>query len=147
MLEALVDHIVEQWSVTAVLPRTEGRSGLDALIIVLEAIRGQYHHDPRSLRVLYALMFEAVAPGVELTPRFVEQHRNLRDSVAATIRRGIDDGSIIADAQPDAEADFIVSVLRAGYQWRLDPTHFDPVRSLDHLIATTRTRLRRTRRR
>jgi hypothetical protein len=66
--------------------------------------------------------------------------------MATTIRRGIDDGSIVADVEPDMEAEFIVSVLRgAGYQWRLDPGQFDPVRSLDHLIATTRTRLGTTR--
>jgi hypothetical protein len=83
---------------------------------------------------------------VELKPQFVELHRNLRDSMATTIRRGIDDGSIVADVEPDMEAEFIVSVLRgAGYQWRLDPGQFDPVRSLDHLIATTRTRLGTTR--
>jgi AcrR family transcriptional regulator len=46
MLEALVDHIVERWSIATVLPRTEGRSGLDALMIVLEAIRDQYRRDP-----------------------------------------------------------------------------------------------------
>jgi AcrR family transcriptional regulator len=146
MLEALVDHIVERWSITTVLPRTEGRSGLDALMVMLEAIRDQYHRDPRSLRVLYALMFEAVVPGVELKPRFVELHRGLRDNIATTIRRGIDDGSIVADVYPAVEAEFIVSVLRgAGYQWRLEPEEFEPVRALDHLIATTRARLGATR--
>lgn len=142
MIEALVDHIVTRWSVARVLPRTEGQAGLGMLVILLEAIRDQYARDPRSLRVLNALMFEALGPNEELKTRFAEFNRDLRESIAATIRRGVCDGSITADVDPDAEAQTIVALLRGvGYQWRLDPEEFDPVPPLDRMIEYVRTRL------
>jgi len=142
LLEALVDQIVVRWRITTVLPKTVGRSGLDALIVVLEGIRDQYGRDPRSLRVLYALMFEALGPHKELRSRFVEFHREMRAGMATTIRCGIDDGSILGCIDPDLEAQSVVAVLRGvGYQWRLDPDAFDPVPPLDHMIATIRARL------
>jgi AcrR family transcriptional regulator len=142
MLEALVDLIVTRWNIATVVPRTEGRTGLDGLVILLEAIRDQYRSDPRSLRVLYALMFEALGPNEELRSRFVEFHRSIRRAIAMMIERGAADGSIVEDVDPDVEAQVIVALLRGvGYQWRLDPQEFDPVPPLDHMIATTRARL------
>ena len=147
LLDALVDHIVNRWNVVSVVPRTEGRSGLDALIILLTAIRDQYDRDPRLLRVLYALIFEALGPVEELRVRFVQFNREARASVVAMIERGIADGSIVPGTDPDVEAQAIVAALRGvGYQWRLAPGEFDPVPALDHLIATTRARLSAVRR-
>ena len=142
LLDALVDHIVNRWNIATVLPQTEGRTGLDALIILLSAIRNQYDHDQRLLRVLYALMFEAVGPAEELKARFVEFNRDARGEIVGMIERGIEDGSIGARTDPTVEAQFIVATLRGvGYQWRLDADEFDPVPVLDHLITTTRARL------
>ncbi|MFI6777941.1 TetR/AcrR family transcriptional regulator [Nocardia sp. NPDC050412] len=142
LLEALVDRIVRRWTITTITPRAEGLSGLDGLMVLLEGIRDQYRLDRRSLRVLYALMFEALGPGQELRERFVELHRETWEVLAGQIRRGIADGSIRAAVDPVVEAQVVVAMLRGvGYQWRLDPEAFDPVPPLDHMIETTRTRL------
>ena len=142
LLEALVDHIVMRWDIATVLPRTEGRPGLESLMILLEAIRDQYRRDPRSLRVLYALMFEALGPGRELKARFVDFHRGMRARIADTIRHGIEDGSVVAGVDAAVEAELIVAGLRGvGYQWRLDPDEFDPVPALHLMIVSTRQRL------
>jgi AcrR family transcriptional regulator len=142
LIDALVDHIVNRWNIATVLPKTEGKTGLESLTVLLTAIRNQYRQDQRLLRVLYALMFEALGPAEELKAVFLEFNRAARAEIVTTIQRGLDDGSVAADANPLVEAQFIVSTLRGvGYQWRLDPDEFDPVSTLDHLIATTKARL------
>jgi hypothetical protein len=94
------------------------------------------------LSVLYALIFEALGPAIELRERFVTLHENERRNLANIISEGIADSSIEPHLNPDVEAQLILATLRGiGYEWRLDPETFDPVSCLDHLIMTTRKRL------
>ena len=60
LIDALIDRIVTTWSHKNVIPRTTGKTGLEGAVILIDAIRAQAAKDPRGLRVLYSLMFEAV---------------------------------------------------------------------------------------
>ena len=142
LLQALVERIVGQWSHRNVLPRTKGASGRDGVLIVLEAIAAQAERDPSALRVLYALMFEAVGPVAELRGTFVQLHADMRTDFARFVRRGIRDGSVRAGLSPDGEAATIVGGIRGvGYQWLLDPDGFQPVPALRYLKRICEDRL------
>ncbi|MEU1984508.1 TetR/AcrR family transcriptional regulator [Nocardia sp. NPDC019395] len=126
LLEALVEEIVVRWDVEKVEPELHGLSGLDALRVMLTEIRNSYEKSPKSLEILYALIFEAVGPVPELRDRFVEFHQGQRSRIAAYIRRGVDDGSVVADIDPDQQAAAIVAQLRGvGYLWKLAPSDID----------------------
>jgi AcrR family transcriptional regulator len=143
LLAALVARITTGWSHRNVLPRTVGRPGRDGVLILLDAIRAQAERDPRALRTLYALMFEALGPNVGLRHHFVEFHRTMRADLARLVRRGIRDGSVGRDRRPDDEAALVVAGLRGiAYQWLLDPDTFDPVAALRALGDATDQRLR-----
>ena len=143
LLEALVERISTQWNARTVQPRTVGRSGLDGLLLTLGAIRVEMERSPATLRTLYALQFEALGPVPELRAHFVEFHRTMRADMAAFVRRGLRDGSIVAGTHPKAEAAAIVGALRGiGYQWLLDPEEIDPQALLTHLVKATEVRLR-----
>lgn len=143
LLEALVDRISTSWNVRNVHPRTVGKSGLDGLLITLDAIRLQAKRDPAGLRRLYALQFEALGPVPELRAHFVEFHRTMRADMAAFVRRGLRDGSVAAGTNARAEGAAIVGALRGiGYQWLLDPDDIDPAALLNHLITSVDRRLR-----
>jgi AcrR family transcriptional regulator len=143
LLDALVDRISTSWNVRNVQPRTVGRSGLDGLLITLEAIRRQSRRDPAALRRLYALQFEALGPVPELRAHFVEFHRTMRSDMAAFVRRGLRDGSVVAGTNAKAEGAAIVGALRGiGSQWLLDPEAIDPAALLGHLINSVDRRLR-----
>jgi AcrR family transcriptional regulator len=144
LLAALVERMTTGWTHRNVLPRTTGRTGLDAVVILLDAIREQAQSDPRSMRVLYALMFEALGPNADLRAHFVEFHHTFRADIAKLLRRGVRDGSIHSGVDPAAEAVLIVGGLRGvAYQWSLDADAFDPVGALAYLIRVTEARLRR----
>jgi AcrR family transcriptional regulator len=143
LLRALVERIIDRWNHRHVLPRTEGSSGREAIVILLDAITDQIERDPRSVRVLYALMFEALGPVPELRSTFREFHDTLRADLARLLRKGLRDGSVRPGTSPAREAALIVAGLRGvAYQWRLDPDGFDPVPVLRHLTSTTDARLR-----
>lgn len=144
LLQALVERMTTGWTHRNVLPRTSGRSGLDAVVILLDAIRTQAELDPRGLRVLYALMFEALGPNADLRAHFIEFHHVMRADIARLLRRGVRDGSVRGGVDPVAEAVLIVGGLRGvAYQWALDADAFDPVAALAYLTRVTQARLRR----
>lgn len=143
LLDALVKRYTTVWNVRYVQPRTAGRTGLDGLLITLDAVREQARRDPRALRILYALQFEALGPVPELRAHFVEFHRTMRAEMTRFVRRGLRDGSIVAGSRPKAEGAAVVGALRGiGYQWLLDPEQIDPAALLTHLIDSVEDRLR-----
>lgn len=142
LIDALIDRIVTTWSHRNVIPRTKGRSGLEGAISLIEAIRVQAAKDPRGLRVLYSLMYEATGSDEDLRRRFAKFHEVMRSDFAGYVRKGQRDGSVRRGPSPDREGELIVAGLRGiGYQWLLDPTSFDPVKALAYLRDTTAERL------
>src|SRR5205807_8505552 len=116
LIDALIRRIVGLWSHRNVLPQTDGKPGLDGVIVILDAIRVQADRDARGLRVLYALVFEAVGPEPALRDRFARFHATMRTDIAALLARGVEDGSVRADVDSDLEAGLLVASLRGvGY--------------------------------
>jgi AcrR family transcriptional regulator len=141
LLNALVERIIGEWSLSNVLPRTKGRSGREAVMILFDAIATQVEREPGAIQVLYALMFEALGPVPDLRTRFVELHSTMRTDLARLIRRGVRDGSIRKGTSPADEAALMVSAIRGiAYQWLLEPEGFDPVPALRYLATTTEAR-------
>ncbi|MEU1984510.1 TetR/AcrR family transcriptional regulator [Nocardia sp. NPDC019395] len=126
LLEALVEEIVLRWDVEHVEPELHGLTGLEALRVLLTEIKNAYQRSPRSLFILYALIFEAIGPVPELHDRFIAFHRNQRMRIANHISTGIRDGSIRRDIESEQQAAMIVAQLRGvGYLWKLDPGTID----------------------
>lgn len=142
LIDALIERIVTTWSHKNVIPQTKGQTGLDGALILLDAIRAQAARDPRGLRVLYSLMFEAVGSDDDMVLRFAKFHEAMRADFARYIRKGQRDGSIRKGPSPDREGELLVAGLRGiGFQWLLDPGSFDPVKALTYLRNTSRERL------
>lgn len=127
LLEALVDEIVVRWTLKKVDPEASGLNGFAALQVLLREIRESYERSPRSLTILYALIFESLGPVPDLRDRFITFHRNLRSRIADTIRTGVEDGSIDPGIDPDQQAAVIVAQLRGvGFLWQLDRESIEP---------------------
>jgi AcrR family transcriptional regulator len=142
LLKALVERIVGGFSHRNVLPRAQGKPGCEAVTLILDAIATQAARDASSIRVLYALMFEALGPIPELHSTIADLHDGLRADLAKLIRVGLRDGSIRQGISPTDEATLIVAGLRGvAYQWLLQPDAFDAARALRHLARATKERL------
>ena len=142
MIEALIDRFVTGWSRKNVLPRTKGQSGLQRILVLIDAIRAQAAKDPRGLQVLYAIMFEAIGADEPLRDRFTTFHEGFRSDVARSVAAGQNDGSIRVEVDADLEGALLVAGLRGiAYQWMLDRDRFNPVPALEYLRDTTEARL------
>jgi AcrR family transcriptional regulator len=138
MLAAVVDRITSGWSHKRWLPEIKDKNGLDGFLALIDAICDEFKRDTKGVKLLYALMFEAVQNNGELRQQFVDFHRSMRADLGEILRRGIKDGSVRPDVVVDDEAAAVVSGLRGiGYQWILDPEGFDAVPALNHLHAST----------
>jgi AcrR family transcriptional regulator len=143
LLAAVVDRITNGWSHKRWLPLLSDKNGLDGFLALISAISEEFQRDTKGVKLLYALMFEAVQSNEDLRAEFVEFHRTQRADLAEILRRGKKDGSIHSDINVDDEAAAVVSGLRGiGYQWILDPEGFAAVPALRHLYKTTEARLR-----
>jgi AcrR family transcriptional regulator len=149
LLEALVEELVARWSVETAEPEPPGLSGLEALRVLLTEIKDTHEKHPQSLGVLYALIFEAVGPIPELRERFVMLNRGFRSRIKTYLERGVQDGSIVADIDPEQQAAAIAAQVRGvGYLWKVDPDRIDSGavlalyfnQVLDHLACDRTTR-------
>jgi AcrR family transcriptional regulator len=142
LLERLIDSITGDWGYTNILSLYPGKSGRERIMIFLRATKERARTDPKALRLLYALMFEALGPVPELRDRIVQFHRDQHAGLAQSVRMGMRDGSIVRGLSADREAELIVAGVRGiAYQWCLDPDKSDHVRALAYLIQTTQRRL------
>jgi AcrR family transcriptional regulator len=142
LIGALLDRIVGQWNHRNVLPQTASCSGLDGVVVVLDAIKRQAERDATALKVLYTLMFEAIGPDEGLRARFAALHEEIRHDFKTLIKKGLRDGSVRKGVDADRESVHIVSCLRGiVYQWLLDPQQFGPVAPMNYLIDDVRARL------
>ena len=122
LLEALVEELVARWQVETAETDPPGLNGLDALRVLLTDIKDTHQRHPESLGVLYALIFEAVGPIPELRERFIALNRGFRARLKKYIERGIEDGSIVANVDPEQQAAAIAAQVRGvGYLWKVDP--------------------------
>ena len=142
LVEALIERIVATWNHRNVLPRTKGKTGLEAIATILDAIATQAERDPKGLRVLYALLFEAVGPDEGLRLRIAKFQDAMRDDFRSFLRRGQQDGSIVSGLDVEREAVFLVGGLRGvGFQWLLEPDTFDPAIEFRYLHDVSVERL------
>ncbi len=132
LMWALVNRASRSWFDQLLDPPSEG-TGLARVAAVVRAIGEQVAADPVSLRVLERLIFEATG---ELRRRFVASQRQMRESFADLFRRGIADGSIRRDLEPELEATLLVAAMRGiSYEWFLYPEEASDIVVLHERLA------------
>lgn len=143
LMWALVQHASDTWFPKLIDPPRRG-SARDRLLALVRTIGEQVARDPRALRVLERLIFEASG---ELHERFVASQRRMQSSFRDILTRGIADGSVRDDIDVEVEAALLVATLRGiSYQWFLYPHEVDLVRLHQALADQLADRLRPPRR-
>lgn len=131
MIEALIERIAYRWRERNVRPAERSATGLAATVTFFDAISTQIERDDKHLRALYTLMFEAVGPDDMIRQRIADLQRNQLESFADLFRRGMADGTVRDDIDPDQEAMLASAALRgAAFQWMVDPARIDGVAAI-----------------
>jgi AcrR family transcriptional regulator len=107
LLAAVVEHAQHFFD----LPLT-GSCGLDQLSLLMSTYLGTFRERAPAPQAFLLLWSEAVASDPVLAPMFTERDAWFRGLLAGYVRSGIDDGSIRADADPEAVAVSVLGLLR-----------------------------------
>ncbi len=128
LLQVLVEGSAGRFLEEQVLPAIEGRSGLEALSVLVDTYLNELVVREERLRAIYVLMGEALGPVPEIREVFVKLNGAFRDSARGSIEAGIKDGEIRSDLDPVVESALFVGTLRGvAMQWVLEPDCFDLV--------------------
>jgi AcrR family transcriptional regulator len=118
LLHALLDRMTTQWATNELAPRMPEEAGLPSIRMFLAEVRDSAVRDPRTLRALYALMFEGLRIDA-IRSDLTKTHAQLRDAFARAL--AADAGAVDTGVDPALAAAAIVASLRgAAYQWMLD---------------------------
>lgn len=121
LLARVAAVMTEDWR--AVLRRKVGeRSGIEALLAVVDAHIEFLTEQPHENRALHLLRFHAIDPSAEYRADIVALHRAQTRATQAWIEAGIAAGSIRADVDAALEAKKFLAIMGGFvYHWMVDP--------------------------
>ncbi len=142
LIDALIEGIAYRWRERNLRPAEESATGLKATVAFFEAIGAQIERDDTHLRVLYTLMFESVGPDSQIRERIAALQRDQLGSFVRLFRRGIADGTVRSDIDPDDEAMLASAALRgAAFQWMVEPERVDGVAAVKLVMQSVIDRI------
>jgi AcrR family transcriptional regulator len=104
----------------------DGQVGIEAMCSAAEAYRRFVEKWPDEIRVLHILLCEAASPRSEFRQIADESYERQREDVAGWVRRGMERGTVRADADPDSEgARYVAYISGMTYLWLISPDAID----------------------
>ncbi len=138
LLRALVEHVGGRFVQDQVSPALKGRSGVEALAVIVDTYLNELVVREERLHALYVLMGEALGPVPEIREVFVQLNSGFRGEARKAIEDGIAAGTVRPDVDAAVEAVLFVGMLRGvAMQWVTDPRCFE----LDDLRRTLKANL------
>jgi AcrR family transcriptional regulator len=113
-------------------------TGFDRLLAPVDALIAFAKDDPRLLRAMFILNFEAVHDSGVLRQRIQQWLTGFRAKLAEGIRVGQVDGSVTPDVDPaDASQEILAAGIGYAYLWIVTPNEFD----MESALSRWRNRL------
>jgi len=102
--------------------KLEGKTGLEAVEIAIDAHLAHALNHPEYIRVQYILWGAAIDPASKFKPNAAEFMQIQRESVAVWIRDGQENGAIRKDIDPDHSAEqYYGGLIGINHQWLVSP--------------------------
>ncbi|QKG21381.1 TetR/AcrR family transcriptional regulator [Actinomadura verrucosospora] len=126
LMEAVLTTIRDSY-VSQVLRRKEqDLPGLEAIELMLDSYLSRLGRDPVPAKVVLVLALESVGDLAELRQAMATRLAEMRAEFEEWIVRGIEDGTVRADADPAGTAVYLGGILRGiTLQFLVDPDGFD----------------------
>ena len=122
---ALLDALAREMQGRFSAPKTQG-SGLARVLTLVDAYLDGLSERARDTQVFLVLWTEAIASDPDLRPIFAERDEAFRASMGKAVAAGIADGTVRADADPEAAGVALVALMRGvGLQRLLSPDAVD----------------------
>jgi AcrR family transcriptional regulator len=126
LIRMLATEFQNYFAIDKLEPELKERSGLDALIVMVETYLDAVAGSGTLGRAYYELFGESIVLVPEIHETFVQADRNFRDLLMKTIRAAIALGEIPASVDVAAVASVVLAILRGtSMQWLLDGGSID----------------------
>jgi AcrR family transcriptional regulator len=126
LIRMLATEFQNYFAIDKLEPELKERSGLDALIVLIETYLDAVAGSGTLGRAYYELFGESIVLVPEIHETFVQADRNFRDLLMKTIRAASDLGEIPAAVDVAAVASVVLAILRGtSMQWLLDGGSID----------------------
>ncbi len=125
LFQAVGKSILRHW-MSHLDRAVDGQVGIEAMCSAAEAYRRFVEQWPDEIRVLHILLCEAASPRSEFRQIADESYERQREDVADWVRRGIERGTVRADADPRSEgARYVAYISGMTYLWLISPGAID----------------------
>lgn len=135
--DELFKRIMEEhrlfWS-TVLRRHIEGKSGLEAIMSRIEAVKYVLKHEPANIRVMYTLWFDSLGHPSVLRSALEDYNAESRRTLAAMLREGIAAGEF--PGYLDVEQfviDYFSRIYGLIYQWLVSPEAVNTDKSMESL--------------
>ena len=119
--EALIEQLMQSEYERRMLPQIDAATGIDGLLMWIDAIQHEIHTAPRHMRAFYTLVFEAVGPIPSLRPWVQDWLARCVRHAAACLTAARQAGQLRDDVDIDGEAElFVYSGVGLGYRFVYD---------------------------
>lgn len=133
----VIKRVAEVWLGELKLS-TEGLSGFLAISAAIDAHYNFCKHAPQQVRAYYILWFESIGLETEMRDIVVAIHRRRLNDVIEWISSGKKAGEIPEDFDAEAVArQFLSTVTGIIYQWLIDPSQDELIKSLHEDLKST----------
>lgn len=124
--EALLEAVLQDYESRIDMPQDPGTSGLHRVLAPILALRDFATEDPRLLRAVLSLNFEALHDHDALRRRIQGWLARLKEGACRAVIDGQADGSISGACDADEFAsEMIATAIGYAYAWVLDPNAVD----------------------
>ncbi len=142
--EALLDFVLERYYENRIdVQAGQGASGLDVLLSPIVGLQALANEDPRTLRAMFVLNFEAVHNTGVLRTRITAWLRRFKAELIEAAQTAQADGSMRSDLSPsDVASNIMASGIGHAYAWVVMPEDGDFVHTMTRWHAELVTSLR-----
>jgi AcrR family transcriptional regulator len=128
LIQMLAREFQSYFAIDRLEPALKERSGLEALIVMIETYLDAVAGSGTLGRAYYELFGESIVLVPEIHQTFVKADRNFRDLLRKTIRSAIELDEIPADVDVHGLASVVLAIIRGtSMQWLLDGGSIDLV--------------------
>ncbi|MBI3213383.1 MAG: TetR/AcrR family transcriptional regulator [Mycobacterium sp.] len=140
--EALLEAVLRDYEGRVDVPQEPETSGLQRVLAPILALRDFASEDPRLLRAVLSLNFEALHDRDVLRHRIQSWLSQLEEGIRRAVTDGQEDGSVSTSwAADEVASEMIAAGIGYAYGWVLDPDAVDFDRVLTRWHERVRARL------
>ena len=126
LIESVIHRVRDRYQADAAVRASLDLDGFDGLRNTVETYLERFGKDPRPAKVMLVLGVESIGEDPSLRLAMQQRFAEMREELGGFITKGLRDGTIRPDVEPDGTAAMLQGMIRGiTLQYLVDPGGFD----------------------